>query len=122
MQRGRAGGRGAGATPAVRVAEYVYGAQHAFVYRVLLESSISSFTVHGAARMIGCSRPSLVRFILVDLEKIFLLRSSGPVFSLAPLLAVNKAVERVPDGHLLACPGRRDRDRDRDRASEGEGD
>ena len=97
MQRGRAGS----AVPAVRVAEYVYGAQHAFVYRVLLESAVSSFTVHSAARLIGCSRPSLVRFILVDLENIFLLRSSGPVFSLAPLLAVNKAVERVPDGHLL---------------------
>ena len=110
MQRGRAGS----AAPAVRVAEYVYGAQHAFVYRILLESSIPSFTVHGAARMLGCSRPSLVQFILVDLEKIFLLRSSGPVFSLAPLLAVNKAVERVPDGHLLACPGGRDRNQERE--------
>ena len=97
MQRGRADG----AAPALKVAEYVYGAQHAFVYRALLESSISSFTVHGAARMIGCSQPLLVRFVLVDLEKIRLLRSSGPVFSLTPLLAVNKAVERVPDGHLL---------------------
>ena len=112
MQRGRAGN----GAPAVRVAEYVYGAQHAFVYRVLLESSVSSFTVHSAARMIGCSRPSLVRFILVDLEKIFLLRSAGPVFSLTPLLAVNKAVERIPDGHLLK------RKQDRGRASEGEGD
>lgn len=122
MQRGRAGG----GAPAVRVAEYVYGAQHAFVYRVLLESSIASFTAHGAARLLGCSRPSLIRFILVDLEKIFLLRSAGPVFSLAPLLAVDKAVERVPDGHLLACPGGRNRDRDRDRererTSEGEDD
>jgi len=92
---------------AVRVAEYVYGPQHAFVYRLLLESSVVSFTAHGAVRLLGCSRPALVRFILIDLVAISLLRQVGPVFSLAPLLAVNQAIERIPDGHLLRAGGHR---------------
>jgi hypothetical protein len=93
------------AAAAVRVAEYVYGPQHAFVYHLLSESSVASFTTHGAARVLGSSRPALVRFILIDLEKIFLLRQTGPVFSLAPLLAVDQAIERVPDRHLLRAGG-----------------
>ena len=97
----------AGAATAVRVAEYVYGPPHAFVYRLLSESSVASFTAHGAVRLLGSSRPALVRFILIDLVAISLLRRVGPVFSLAPLLAVDQAIERVPDGHLLRAGGRR---------------
>ena len=87
---------------AVIVAEYVYGPQHAFVFQALLESSVRSFTAYGAARVLNASRVHLIKFILIDLVEIGLLSRETTVFSVSPQLAVDKAIERIPDGHLLA--------------------
>lgn len=86
---------------AAAVAEYVYGAQHAFIARSLYGNSVRVFTAHAAAMSISSSRVDLVHFILVDLVSIGLLSHHGGVYSLVPLAKVYKAIEAVPDGHLL---------------------
>jgi len=90
------------ARAAVVVAEYVFGAQHAFVAQTLYDAAVPSFTAHAVASGMRSSRVDLVRFILVDLVSIGLLAQSSELFSLVALRDVHKAVQAVPDSHLLA--------------------
>ena len=90
-----------GARVAAAVAEYVFGAQHAFVVQTLYDSAVPSFTAHAAAASMRSSSVDLIHFILVDLVSVGLLAQSSALFSLVALGNVHKAVKAVPDSHPL---------------------
>ena len=83
------------------VAEYIFGAQHAFVVGRLYDDAVPTFTAHAAAVSLSSSREDLILFILNDLVSVGLLSVSAGIFSLVPVAKVHKAVQAVPDGHLL---------------------
>lgn len=83
------------------VAEYIFGAQHAFVAGRLYDDAVPTFTAHAAAVSLSSSREDLILFILNDLVSAELLRLHAGIFSLVSVAKVHKAVQAVSDGHLL---------------------
>ena len=86
--------------PAVAVAEYVYGAQHAWLLNCILESSLSAFTAFTVAALVGSSKTALVEFVLHDLVRIKLLTVDRTIF-LHGNVNIYESVKRLPDTHLL---------------------
>ena len=86
--------------PAIAVANYVYGAQHAWILACILESALSAFTAHTVTKLVGSGKADLVEFVLHDLVRIKLLSIDRSIFFPATI-NIDEAVKRFPDGHLV---------------------
>ena len=76
------------------VAEYLFSPQHAFILRAAADLP-PRFTAHMLCRSIDSDRPELVNFVLSDLVSAELVDVKDGLFSIAPLAAVQQAVERI---------------------------
>ncbi len=83
------------------VADYIYGPQHAWILNCILESSLEAFTAYAVSNLIGSDKLDLVEFVLFDLVRVKLLLRDRSIFMLCRSGVVQKAIQRLPDTHLL---------------------
>lgn len=80
----------------IPVAEYLFGPQHAFVFRVCLDMP-TRFNAHGVRRALETDRSDLIQFVLSDLKEAELLCEEAGIYSLPSLFRMEQAVQRISD-------------------------